>query len=1026
MNSDFLTPRAKSRPNRAPRPFNWFRLLLILAAVILASGTTGYIFRSAIKSKVWDWRAKGLTKQAEQLIQSGNPHQAFQLALASYKLNPSSLEGLRALFRTASITNFPQTPNVAASLFEHPAATFKDKMELLSYLDLSKNDRYFLGLYGRLDAAQRKDPDAQFLMVRYLLGRGRMEEAKKMLETYFAAGGKEPRFTGLQARMLLFGAPATQEQGQKMVASLMQNGDDVSKQAFGLLWDVPPKLLRPELYPSDLSEWVAKLPNAGAKEKLIVAQIELAKAPDDKNRQEDIFRKAVADLAASDPEILCDWLTRFQKFDLILGVADEEKGRKSVALFDHRLRSLATMQGIDAAEAWLANPLPDASSLQIWLSRAKLARLRKDRTQEQKCWKEALTVAEVDETCAQFLPIFRTALGLREMDVACRALLEAASHPGAAFPTSIEIQPVIAYLYSQDRLKDLGTICQRILQEEPGNVVLLNNVIYVSLILDNPVENSVALAKEMVTKYPKVLGIRTTLALGLRKQKQSKEALPFLDSPDADWKAASPADLTIRALVLEDCSETARAEEVRKQINQKQLTRTERRAFATVFKDEAPVLDPDQLYAEVRSWIVQGGHKHAHQLLEDYFATGGSERRFHVLFAQLLLGLDYAENDPIRGQEMVVQLLGDSDEHARKALALLADFPAGLIRPSIFPPDLIAWVKNLPSPVISEVIAATKIDAQRAQDQPTRERILSNLIASSGKSEPLAVAALLSELESYPLLLSFVDEKAARTSPKLRDYRLQAILKLQGSEAAQKWLDSAQRGDETPQAKLSAAKLRHTLGDTTGSLSALQEASSLAARDPVKNHFLAIYETATELGQLNVATRALISASLHPQREIPPSSKLTPILTRLYASDQLNDLHTVARTLASQDRNNDTLRNLEAYLALILHDPTSRALETSEALVKDHPTVLGFRTTRALALTLAEKYDEALQVLPQEGEAWNHASPMDFAILALAQENVGNAPAAAATRARFEPDDLTLTERRTFTEAKRKLPPPPQ
>lgn len=1015
-----------TNPSPKPKPGlkRWLPVLAVLAVLALGAGVTAYVFRSNVKAKLGTWRAEDHVKQAKRLAEQGNWAQSFQLALAAHKLNPASLEALRVLFPAATKTNFPDTANIAGAIFMHAGSSFEEKLNLLSYLDLSRNDRHFTGLFGQLDETQRQHPDAQFLMIRFLLTRGGLDQARKMLDAYFAGGGQEKRFQGLRARLLLFGKPEEREEGQKLVAALMQDADGVAQQAFGLLWDLSPNLLKPELFPAGIDQWVDKLPNAGAREKLIAAQFQLAASLQNPEKQEAIFRQAVAGFGVSDPETLCNWLMRFQKFDLILGVVDEEKGRSSVALFDHRMRALTAVQGPEAAESWLNTPLPDASPLQIWLSRAKLARLRKDRLQEQKCWKYALSVAEVDETSRQFLPIFRTAMQMRELDIACRALLAAAPHPKATFPASLEIQPIIDYLYGKDRLKDLSVISQRILKDEPGNPVLLNNLIYISLVLDTPLEDSVSIARDLVEKHPRILGLRTTLALALCRERKSSEALPVLQSSDADWDMASPADLTIYALVLEDAGQTDKAEEIRRKIDRNNLTGTERRSFSSVLKEENPVQNPDQLFADIRTWMIQGGQKHARQLLEEYFASGGKERRFLALLAELLLQLHYSDNDPLRGQEIVAQLLDEADEHARRVFALLAEFPADLLSHSVFPPDLPAWVQGFSNPSPAEAIAAAKVEFLRSSKPEAGDKILSDLIRSQGKSSPKAVAALLTEFERFDLVVEFLDETSTRSSPELRDYRLQALLKTQGPDAARQWLESFRSAEETPQAWLSTAKLSHSLGDVTGALTAFREASSLAGRDQTTNHFLAIYETAQEVGQVQVAIRALLSASLHPQRQVPPVTELAPILSSLYAKDRLDDMHTLARTLLNQDPSNDALRNLQAYFSLILKDPTSRALEVTEDLVKRHPHILGFRATRALALTLEEKFDEALEVLPREPEPWIHASAVDLAVLALAQENAGDLAAAEATRARFDPDDLAPTERRAIAAAKRKLPVP--
>jgi len=997
------------------------RLLLVLSLVVLvlAGGAAGYRYRSQIKGAIWSWRADSQRKEVETLIEKGAWERAQQLALVAYRLDPDSLEGRRLLFRTSAKTQSPNAAAAAAALYLHEDCDFRQRVELLSFFDLTRNGRHFMALYNRLGEEKRKDPDVQFLKIRFLTTRGGRIEARRMLEEYFAQGGDEPRFRGLHARLLLqSGDESERAKGQEVVAELLEEQDEVAQQAFGLLWNVPPGALRPELYPEDLHSWIAGLPDPGAREQLVGAQIELARAGESKDAQQKILRDAVAELGESAPELLCTWLSRFRRYDLVLDLLDEERGRSSRPLYDHRLRALVAVEGLEAAEAWLETPHPDSSPLRIWVNRAKLAHLRGDRQAAQQCWQEAFGVAELEDS-RDYLAIYRAALELRQMEVAARALLTAAPLAHASFPSSSEVQPMIHYLYSRDRLEDLFIVSERILQREPQNVVLRNNAIYLSFVLGRPQAGAEETARELVEKFPKILGLRTTLALALLEADAAAEAREVLESPDADWDKASAADLAIRALVLLESGQPEEAEAVRRKIDRGSLTDTERRAFAAVFRGSDPVENPDELLAEIRSWMIQGGTEHARQLLREYFAAGGTDRRFDALYAELLLGAEEAAADPAKAQAIIGRLLERPDAVARKAFSQLASAPSDVLRPDLLPSDLIAWVETLPDPKPEERLTAAKIEVLRAGDDSAGDRILQNLIEALGETEPARVAELLEELGRFDLVLTLLDAETAASSERLRDFRIRALIEEEGAEAAEQWLAASRPAKSTPADWISTARLRHGLGDRVGTINALREASRLADGDTSENHFLPIYEAALETGQTPMAIRALLSASIHPEGGLPSSSELTPVLARLYEEERIDDLYNLTQTLLRQEPENAALRNREAYLSLVLQDPTGRGLETARQLVEAHPEVLRFRTTLALAMTLQGDYREALEVLPEESARWEFATASDLAIRALALENAGREAAAKQIRQRFDRNELSGPERRTFSAARR-------
>lgn len=519
-------------------------------------------------------------RRARKAVEEKDWEAANGLARTALKLDPDSIEALRMVYQTSLSVNPELALETAQMLFQHPEASFEEKASILGYLQLRGEGARFVQLYDQLTGEQRKNPDMIFLKTRYLATQGAVREARSVLEEYFATGGEEARFRLLFSSLLIVSEdPKDQQRGQEVIAELMGVERMTSRVAFNLLGDAPPGTILPNLFPADIDAFVNALPEVRAQEKLIASTIKLAGAKDDATGQSEIFADALRTHQEGSLEMLCAWLSRFQRFDLILEAVDEKRGRESLALYDHRLRALTVVKGPEAAEEWLQNPHEKSSGMAVWMMRAKLAAAKKDGAGALEAWEKAFGLADKEKKAETFVALYRNGLEIGQLDAAVKAVLEAAKNPSGAFPASSQLQPAFEHLYEDNRLEDLLLLTWTALSREKNNLHLVNNFIYISMVLNREGNDYVAQAGKVVEALPDVAGLRSTLAFAFLRAGQFAEALKVLEDVKVEWSKEPPSSRAIRAVALEKNGRKEEAVTEWKALEECYLATAEKKAF---------------------------------------------------------------------------------------------------------------------------------------------------------------------------------------------------------------------------------------------------------------------------------------------------------------------------------------------------------------------------------------------------------------------------------------------------------------
>lgn len=561
-----------------------------LCAIPLAGAAALYWLRDPIAEHTRSWRSAHNLRQANSHGEEAEWDKAYQHALVARQLNPQSIEALRVLVKASFNSRSVRTLDYANALFLNPKSTREDKLFVLGILQQAEDHVGFVRLYNLLPKETRQDRDFVILRVQFLIKRNAFDSAKEILEAEI--GKKRDRQHLLLLASLLVQPTASQEElerGQRLIEELanVDNADEIARTAFQLLGFIDPSRIQPELL-GDLGLRISTKDAGTPAEYLAAASLALAasKSPTDRRA---IIEQAIEAQRGIAPGQLAAWLTQIGHDEDILEFLTEERGLSSPELYQQRFLALIRIGKVEEAEAWLAQPPHGVEAINIWLARAQLSRLKQEKTAESNAWEQAFQVAETTAHRNEYLRIFEVASKAERVDLATRALLKAPSHPTGILPPAADAVAPMIHLTESNRLEDLLYLTEALAAREPDNALLVNNLVYLNLLLGRKLDASVAQATQLVDRLPESLSLRTTLALGLLLKEDPAGALSTLPPAEAEvWKRASAADRAIRALVLEKMGRTDEAKAVRDEVVLEDLTAVERRLLFPEKKDAPP------------------------------------------------------------------------------------------------------------------------------------------------------------------------------------------------------------------------------------------------------------------------------------------------------------------------------------------------------------------------------------------------------------------------------------------------------
>jgi len=581
--------KAKHQQRAAPIPRTLLRLLLITLLLVGIAGAIVYWKRAAIRQFGNEWNADRHLAKARTELAEGAPEVALRRALTSHRLEPGRIDILRVLLRAARRANDSRLLAIGQALFVHPEATPEDRILGLAAINDTGDGLRFESFWKELEAETRKSPEALRERCRHLIREGRSESAIELLRE--ADPREHPQLALLKVEALLDRDETdTDRRALELALSLLDDapGNEIRVRLLNRLAEIDPSRIGSEKA-TRLEQWLDRLPVTAIDPSLPYA-LRVARSPD---RRDAILREAVDDLRADHLDPLCQWLSRLGEHERIEKRIDEVQAYRSAVAYETRVRALIALDRLEDAFALLQYPPDVANRVGALVMRASVAGRLGRRSAETSAWQEALHVASRDMTRNHYLELARFAQAAGERRVAADALVAACRHPRGIMPPSDEIRWLVRYLIEQDRPGDLLAVCKRLLQSEAENPVLLNNAIYLSIILGGEGtvgDNVLELVDTLGEEHPDILGIRTTRALAhlmAGRPGEAREAFRADEYEGIGWQLFPASDRAIFAMVLQEDGPEELARHVRDVIDWSEMLEAERAFFRKHLSDNA-------------------------------------------------------------------------------------------------------------------------------------------------------------------------------------------------------------------------------------------------------------------------------------------------------------------------------------------------------------------------------------------------------------------------------------------------------
>lgn len=508
-----------------------FILLLIVAGI-------GFLQRDKIEASLKKSRSESLLKKAETALNDGENDKARDLAISAYYLSPNNVESLRLLLKSGTTTsNNSQIYRVANAIFYHPNATAQDRANALDVFLPTKNRRHLRQLFDTIPKDNLSDPEIMYRQARFLAGHGSPAGALNVLNK----GPKDdPRFKFFRTAIQSL---ATNEEmrktGQNELAALMSSEDQpTANKAFNFLRTLPLSLRETQILRPAAEKWINNQPEKRAVDQIVLNTFDWIEAGGLKQTpaSNKVAIQTSDELGKENPVLIGNWLNGIGQFPEANKIAanaakdldpsNNQSRLKQFLLYQIQLRALESTQKWEEMKTLLDAPPKNFPALQLASLRAVTAKRMGDKTEALKNWQEAWRVAELNAPLRNsYLTLYQTATKAGETDLAVRSMMAASKHELGILPDADQLTLFMIYLAENDKHEQLIDFTKNVLnRKESYGAPIINNIVYLRELVDDPVENRELFLDRLLQKYPKVTGIETTKILVLINLKKYTEA----------------------------------------------------------------------------------------------------------------------------------------------------------------------------------------------------------------------------------------------------------------------------------------------------------------------------------------------------------------------------------------------------------------------------------------------------------------------------------------------------------------------
>jgi tetratricopeptide (TPR) repeat protein len=192
-------------------------------------------------------------------------------------------------------------------------------------------------------------------------------------------------------------------------------------------------------------------------------------------------------------------------------------------------------------------------------------------------WKQAMSKAAGNPQKLEFLANFAEKSG--NLPMAAEAYRSMVKFPAAAVPGYLGLIRIAEKRADVRQLRDVIGELSRQLPEDPAPK---NDLAYLNLLLNDRIDDSLQISRDLVSALPDRAAYRTTLALAYLRKNESQKALAAYDETKIDWSAALPGWQAVRAAVLAANGQEEEARRLAASINWDRLKPQERDLVRTL------------------------------------------------------------------------------------------------------------------------------------------------------------------------------------------------------------------------------------------------------------------------------------------------------------------------------------------------------------------------------------------------------------------------------------------------------------
>ncbi|MBI3880950.1 MAG: hypothetical protein HY301_12940 [Verrucomicrobia bacterium] len=556
-------------------PFrNWFTWRQALTAGVTAGVLTGgYYSARPVYREFKRWRAHGFDAEGERFAAQNNLKQAYGKAEAALQLSPMDARSLRLMARVLGRSGHEQALPFWKQLLITKGSVPTDRYEMIA--EAIRRQSWEDARTELNTAIQRPPVPVEIFRLASEFFAAQGDSAKSIDFARNAARDfpADPANALLLAQRLLASPdPNRLNEAKGILGAVAQREEPAGLEALVLLTTrFPPS-------PGEVDQYVQALrnhPKHGLEHEIMAFDLQLQQPQADRVR---IIQQAVRRLEALGDEgvlHLVRWLNRNKEFARTLEILPATKSLTTQPLFLARADALAALGKWPEVDAALNGSSVPLDPFIISLYRARTAKEMGRADLVPYHWAQALRQA--NDNVQGLFYIADYAIKTGAYDEAIKAYRRLAENPPtakAAYTELVRLQQVIG------NTRDVRDAVAELMAKFPQEAAAQNDWAYLTLLLNEGVEEGSKIATLLFQKYPSMLAYRITFALAqLRLHDPAKAMTAFQGAimDRVDWSGTLPGWQAVYAATLAGNGQLENARKFARQIPMPGLKPEERK-----------------------------------------------------------------------------------------------------------------------------------------------------------------------------------------------------------------------------------------------------------------------------------------------------------------------------------------------------------------------------------------------------------------------------------------------------------------